>query len=120
MPEEVTLEEATTEQIQTCADINGKICKSNEECEGPTTFARGVTCCTGECVEKPASTGWIWGVILLLALAGGLYWYYRKAKKQGKPKTPKQELQERAKRFQERTHPKPPESLEVRKGLTRE
>jgi len=118
-PEEVTLEDATTEQIQTCADIEGMICKSNEVCKGPTTFARGVVCCTGECKEK-SSTGWIWGIALLLGLAGGLYWYYDKAKKQSKPRNPKQELEERSNRFKERIHPKFTEKVEVTKSLARE
>jgi len=118
-PEPVALEEATTEQIQTCADIGGRICKKGEECKGPSSYARGVECCTGECVEKESSNSWIWGVILLFALAGGLYWYYKKSKKQSKPKTSKQELQKRTEKFKERTHPKPSKAIETRKSLTR-
>jgi len=119
-PAEVTLEEATTAQIQTCADLEGQICKKSQTCEGPTTFASGVVCCTGECTDKPESTGWIWGLGLLLILGGVLYWYYYKSKKEGKPTTPKKELEERTQRFKERTHPAPTPPKEVRSSLSRQ
>jgi len=119
-PEVVTLETATTKQIQTCADLEGAICKESQVCQGPTTFASGVVCCTGECIEKPKSNNWIWGIILLAILGGILYWYYYKSKKEGKPINPKGELEVRTNKFQERTHPRPEPPKEVRRSLSRQ
>ena len=118
-PQEVPLENATPQQIQTCEDINGKLCKTDEKCEGQTGFAKAIVCCLGECVLKPASSSksWIGGIIILVLLLAGVYWFYKKSKKS--EKTRKDSIDERTKRYQERMNPHIPPQQEIRKSLTK-
>lgn len=119
-PEQISLEEATQKQIQTCADISGKLCKESETCEGPTSWAKDVVCCMGTCKEKPKSKAWIGGVIILIILVLGAWWFYARIKKGGKPKSGKYDLEESSERFRERMYPKSNTELEVRRKLIKE
>ena len=121
-PEEITYEEATTQQIQTCADLDAQICKKGEKCVGGKSPARDVMCCLGQCEEK-TSTAWIWGILLLVILVIAGFWFVKKSKKAGPKKTEEQAMAERAKKYKLRmgldTEKNPPIS-EVKKSLSRE
>ena len=94
------LEEATTQQIQTCADIDGRLCKKAEKCIGPTSYARDIVCCLGTCEEQKSGTGWIWGILIIAVLGAGGYFLYKKyAKTDGMGK---KESDERINKFKDR------------------
>jgi len=116
--EVLPLEEATTEQIQTCADINGKLCKKSEICVGPTSFAQDILCCLGECEEKKSGTGWIFGIIIIVALGIASYFLYNKYKKT--KQKPKDEQVRRIEKFKQRMNlPNLQPEVEVKRSLDR-
>jgi hypothetical protein len=123
-PETTPLEDATPQQIQTCADLDAILCKKNEKCQGPTTFARDVVCCAGTCMEKKTSYTWVWGVVIIIILGAAGFWFYKRSKKEQSKSTErsKKPLKNRTDAFQKRMNPKPemPKGPEVRKGLGRE
>ncbi len=103
-PEEQDLENIE-QQDQTCAELSGKVCNSNEVCSVSLklTFG-GEYCCLGTC-EKPeeegGSWGWLWGLIIILALGGGGYFIYKKVKKT-KPIQPGEKLKQTSKLYERR------------------
>jgi hypothetical protein len=66
---------------QTCSDLEGRFCNSNENCEGNYQDIRGKSCCTGNCVEVKNSLGKTigWGLLIIILL--GLIFFYFKYKK---------------------------------------
>jgi len=116
-PVEVAEEDATPAQLQTCASVNGKLCKSGETCEGDKSFEKGIICCKGTCVKK-SSNAWIGGVILIIILVAGAVWFYLKTKKSN-TKTGEEKLAETSERFKSRMNPQLSQS-EVNKKLARE
>lgn len=73
---------------KTCAELNGKICDDKtEKCDKQIIYAKDNKCCLGICkkIEK-SSTGRIIAILLILAIIGGLVWFYfAKYKKTKKP-----------------------------------
>ena len=65
--------------VPTCAELEGKICSSNEECTEDALSAKDGKCCLVECIEvKKSSNGKIigWGLLILALLL--VYWFYRR------------------------------------------
>lgn len=117
----IPLEEATPEQVQTCGDINAKLCKKGEKCVGGTSLAKGgLVCCSGECEVREISKAWIIGIILLILLMAGLFWFYKKSKKEGKSKSREYDFEERARKFKDRMYPNLKPEFEVRRRLSKE
>jgi len=98
----------------TCLQNGGVTCKTGEKCNGILeTDIRLPNCCKGTCQASSSSTTWIIGVILLVILGiGGFYFYSRY--KNSKSESSNEILKSRAKDFEERMNPK-----EVRGGLSK-
>lgn len=80
-------EEYEPTTFQTCAELDGKFCEENQECETDTTDAKDGVCCLSDCKEKTtSSTGKIigWTIIILVVIV--LFWFFKsKYKKASKP-----------------------------------
>lgn len=64
---------------QTCSELNGTICNSNQKCSKETEYADDGVCCLGTCQsEKKSSTGEIIGWLLLVVIVGFVIWFYLK------------------------------------------
>jgi len=95
---------------ETCADKNGQVCAPGFLCSGDTLLtSNNEYCCVGTCeeIEDPSkkdsglSGGWIWGIVILVVLAGVGYYFYRKSRKIKKP-TSDEKLEETSKKYTER------------------
>ena len=65
--------------LQTCSEMNGTICDSDEVCDGETEHARDGNCCLGECLEIEDDDGWkITGWLIIIAVIIFLYWFFKK------------------------------------------
>lgn len=68
-----------------CEDI-GKVCATNELCNGTAKFANGEYCCLDTCVlnsknkKNGGSWGWLIGLLILVGLGYGGYYLYKKQK----------------------------------------
>jgi len=87
----VPSEEEDGEVFQTCSEMQGKKCSDNEKCVGNSRDSLDGICCLGNCIKKKESSlGRIIGIILFIAIAGFLVWFY--LKKYKKAKTPAVDL----------------------------
>jgi hypothetical protein len=99
---------------KTCSDLGGKKCDSskNQRCSIGEVYSLDGWCCKGECkAVSSSSSGWIWG-ILLLVVAGIVIWFFYKKSKENSRKEPGQIINQRTEKFKERM-----DQVEVRKGL---
>jgi hypothetical protein len=71
---------------KTCAELNGSICDSSQKCSQQTIYAIDAVCCPGTCdsTAKKSSTGVIIGIIILVVIAGGIFWFYKRKYKTAK------------------------------------
>ncbi len=102
---------------KTCSDLGGKICnyESGEECDKITYDANNKACCLSGCMGKKTSYGWLWGLLLLIVLGVGVWYFLKKAKKSPDEKST---LTKRVEDYKKRMDLD--ENLEVRKGLVKE
>ncbi len=101
---------------KSCNERGGKICSNGEKCSVEVILTTDGFCCLGECAKGGSDDySWIYGLILIIALIGGLIGlsYYMK-KKQNKKQDP---LKKREEQFNQRI--KLPPSTEVRGGLSK-
>jgi hypothetical protein len=100
--EEIELIGTSITEILSCHDI-GLICPEDTSCEGEITASLEGSCCIGECTSpKKSRFSWLFGLILLLvvlALAGFIYWRVRKKQK---PKSTEEILREKSRQYRER------------------
>lgn len=71
-------------KLSSCAEINGIICDSGQSCSGElrdSIEGLGICCTNGLCEENKSYWGTIIGIILIIAVAGALYYLYRRSKK---------------------------------------
>ncbi|HTZ42135.1 MAG TPA: hypothetical protein VMC07_02945 [Candidatus Omnitrophota bacterium] len=74
-----------TSLFQTCSELGGQFCNSNETCSTPFQNAEDGKCCTGTC--KPVSSnsgaivGWILAIVILLLVIAFFVWRFMKAKR---------------------------------------
>jgi hypothetical protein len=98
-----------------CGERGGSICANEEKCSVELVLTTDGFCCLGECVKEGSDDySWIYGLILIIALIGGLigFSYYMK-KKQDKKQDP---LKKREKSFNQRIQPA---GAEVRGSLSK-
>jgi hypothetical protein len=95
---------------QGCSSMGGLIC-AGQTCTGVTADSFEGPCCMGTCGQATSYTGTIVGIVLLLGIAGGLYYLYHRYKK--KKMNPDEILRKSEKNFEERMNP----GKEVRGGL---
>lgn len=102
-----------------CEEMGGSICRNDETCSVELEYSTDGFCCLGECKKESSEDySWIYGLILIVALIGGLigFSYYMK-KKQNKPTD---QLKKREDRFTQRMQPNfPPPSTEMRDSLSK-
>ena len=102
----------TTGEIS-CADLNGVLCFSNQECSGTSqNTLEGLCCISGGCQEKTSYWGYIIGIIIIITIGAGLYYLYIRSKK---AKISSEDvLKKQTEKFEERINPR-----EIRGGLTK-
>lgn len=77
--DELPADPAAPAVLETCAEMNGTICTSDEGCTGETEDAKDGNCCIGECLEIEDDDGWkIIGWIIIFVVLVFLYWFYKK------------------------------------------
>lgn len=98
---------------QTCGELGGTVCTTEEICEGEATFAtkNKEYCCLGSCKstikdKSETSFGWLIALIIFAALGGGGYYLYKKQKKII-PKKPEEQLKESSEKFDKRMKESP-------------
>jgi len=58
---------------ESCSDLGGSICTLTERCDGTSIFTEDGYCCQGNCIaEKEKKSNWIYGLIIIIAVIGGL------------------------------------------------
>jgi len=71
---------------RTCAEMNGTICDSDEECSIESVYAKDSVCCLGTCKSAGSgSAGKIIAIIISFVLVAGVAYFYFKYKKAKKP-----------------------------------
>jgi len=104
---EGSTEEDFTEVEETCEELGGAVCKTEEKCNGNLKFTKGGDfCCVGICEKKVTKEDnggilWIVGVLILVLLGIIGYGIYKKSKKAG-PKKPEEKLAETTKNYSKR------------------
>jgi hypothetical protein len=94
----------TTFSEESCEQKYGNVCKLNEICDGVSEWTvGGVYCCLGECriyEEDPKeSSGWIWGVLIILGILVIGVMIYNKYKKTAR-KNPEDKMKELNQKFE--------------------
>ncbi|MFH1500525.1 MAG: hypothetical protein ABIE22_01110 [archaeon] len=92
------------EPRNSCYNLGGYLCDSNEECSGYIDYSSDGDCCIGTCEEKGSSTSTIIGVILLLVAMGIVGFLVYRSRKNTQ-KSAKQILEKRKKDFEGRHKP---------------
>lgn len=72
--------------LQTCANLGGKICTSDQICsQGYTPSSEGFSCCLSQCTNlTPASSSsinWIWITVIIAVLAAIGFFFWLRSKK---------------------------------------
>jgi len=84
-----------------CSDLGGILCTDTQVCSVESVDSlEGLCCVNGTCDEQKSYWGIIFGIILILAVAGGLYYLYKRSKKS--KITSDDVLENQKKRFEER------------------
>ncbi|MDO8516792.1 MAG: hypothetical protein Q7S33_01585 [Nanoarchaeota archaeon] len=89
-----------------CSELNGKICSSNEKCNGELPFTSDGYCCLGTCdliiIEETSTTSKvIWGILILVFLGVAGFFIYKKVKKT-KPANPEEVIDKKSKAYEKR------------------
>ncbi len=108
LPENKTLDEVLVTD-KTCEEIGGAFCGDLYCPDNLSSFTAGGVCCLGECVEldesqgndKKGGSGWVYGLLIVGLVGGALYYFYSKYKK-AKPVTPKKNVADVAKKYEDR------------------
>ncbi|MBS3074793.1 hypothetical protein J4447_05080 [Candidatus Pacearchaeota archaeon] len=87
--------------LNSCVNLGGIRCFSDEACEGNYTNSIEGSCCLGKCISKSqaggGSTGKIIIFIIIIAVVIVLFFLYRKYK--SPPKTPEKKIEEMTTKF---------------------
>ena len=94
------------QQYPTCIENGGVTCKKGEKCNGELdTDILLSNCCYGKCEAESSSTKWIIGLILLVVLGIGGFYFYSKYKN-SKSSSSDEIMKNRSKDFEARMNPK--------------
>jgi len=111
---EEQIETEDSGQYPTCLQKNGVTCKKGEKCNGRLdTDILLSNCCYGKCEAESSSTKWIAGILLLIVLGIGGFYFYSKYKN-SKSASSDERMKNREKDFQARMNP-----TEVRGSLSK-
>lgn len=104
---------------RSCSELGGLMCDSaiNEQCTGSETYADNGICCLGQCKVK-SSSAWIWGVVILLVVAGAGWFLYQKSKKGAGAGKSSDLFKKKTEDYEKRFNPAP--AAEVRKSISRQ
>ncbi len=71
---------------KTCAELQGRICSSEQTCDKKTVYAKDNVCCLGNCKSPrgKSSAGIIIAIIILLVIVVVGFWFYKKKFKKAK------------------------------------
>ena len=122
LPEGSSIEDFTINE-KTCTEISGEVCGSGFICSGEATFTKSQEyCCLGTCESVESESegggfGWLVGIVIIIALGLGGYYFYKKQKKIV-PKKPEDQIKESSDRYTERLKAKP-ESKRIKGGLSK-
>lgn len=113
-------------ETKTCAQRSGRICNKtlNEKCSGEEVYASDYSsqgaCCIGACEAEKASSGWLWGILILIIL-GIAGWYLYKKSKGGPGISALGDIfKKKTEAYEKRIKPEPQPSFEVRKSLSKD
>ncbi len=98
--EDVIVIPEPTERI-VCSDYGGIICSVNQQCSTKEKDTLDGKCCTGLCGEKKSYWGIIIGIILILAVAAGIFFLYKR-QKAIKQASPKEMINQKSRDFEKR------------------
>ncbi len=72
---------------KTCAEFNGTVCSSDEQCDRTPVYAKDSVCCLGSCIQSQGgSSGQTVGIILLgVVILAIIFFYIRYKKAKRKP-----------------------------------
>jgi len=110
-----------TNELNTCSERGGEICNSDsgERCTGGSeTFTSDGICCNGTCVVSSSSSGWIWGLVLLILVGVAGYFIYKKQKQTPGKEKLSSVFQKKTDQYKQRISPAPP-GVEVRKSISK-
>lgn len=97
-----------------CEDSGGNFCKAGEKCSVSLELTIDGYCCKGECITGSGSdTSWVWGLVIILVVVGGMVFFSIYMKK--RQKKPIDILKQRQDKYQERMAPQ----KEVRGNLSK-
>lgn len=75
----------TQSSEKTCSELNGRVCSSGEACDKQILYTSdSVWCCLGNCKSTGSqstgrsSAGIVIAIILFIAMAGVIFWFYKK------------------------------------------
>jgi hypothetical protein len=82
----VPVNESEQSYVETCAELQGKICASTESCDKESVYAKDNVCCLGACksTEKKGSGRILIAIGIFVVIAAGLFWFYKKKYKKAK------------------------------------
>jgi len=103
----------STDRQASCYDLQGGFCLEAQQCSGEIVDSIEGECCVGSCIQATSYTSTIIGIVLILIVAAGLYFLYKRYKK-AKPGE-EDGLKRAREKYAERISPK-----EVSGNLTRE
>lgn len=110
----------TVNQQKTCTELGGAKCDStqNQKCSGSETYAFDGWCCMTKCASSSSTSGWVWGILIIVVLAvGGWFLYDKSQQGQGAEKL-KALFQKRTENYENRVRPQTT-PREVRGGLSK-
>jgi hypothetical protein len=105
-----------------CASLGGKLCNflGGEECVGTQKSTLDGICCIGSCAAPSSATkAWLWGLVILVLVAVGGWYLYRKQKLMPKSAKPGEIIKKRTEQFKERMLQDQHKAPEVKKSLTK-
>jgi hypothetical protein len=71
---------------QTCAELNGTVCNSTQQCDREPIYATDNVCCLGTCNDIPANnSGTIIGIVIVVVILAAVIFFYIRYKKAKKP-----------------------------------
>lgn len=87
-----------------CATLQGKMCAEGEDCSEYRMASDGL-CCVSECVKPQGSNKWIYGLILLIIVGVGAWFFIKKAREKQQAGKSDMIIRKRAEGYEHRITP---------------